>query len=169
MLGRLGLEFTGRADIRHQGQVDKQAVFIAQFDSHLANRLEKGLGLDIADGAADFDEGHIMPFPAQADDSLDFIRDVRDDLDRCTQVFALPLLADDVFVNLAGGPVVYLAHGGADKALVMAKIEIGFRAIVRDEDFTMLERAHGARIDVDIGVQLGQGHLEAASFEDGRQ
>ncbi len=169
MLGRLGLEFTGRADVGHQREMDEQAVFIAQFHPHLADRLKKGLRLDVTDGAADFNKGHVMPFAAQANHPLDFVGDVRDDLDRRAQIFALSFLADDVFVDLSGGPVVHLAHGGPDKPLVMPKIEIGFGTIIRDEDFTMLERAHGARIDVDVGVQFGQGHLEAASFEDGRQ
>ena len=149
--------------------MDEQAVFIAQFDPHLAYGLQERLRFDITDGAADFNQGHVMPFAAQANHSLDLIGDVRDDLDGRTEVFTLSLLADDVFVDLASGPVVHLAHGGADKAFVMAKIEIGFRAIIRDEDLAMLEWAHGAWIDVDIGVQLGQGHLEAASFEDSRQ
>jgi hypothetical protein len=50
-------------------------------------------------------------------------------------------------------PVVMLSGLGrraACEALVVAKIEIGFRAIVGDEDLAVLVGAHRARIDVEI-------------------
>jgi hypothetical protein len=36
----------------------------------------------------------------------------------------------------------------------VAKVEVGFGAVVGDEDLAVLERGHGARIDVEVGVQL---------------
>jgi hypothetical protein len=36
----------------------------------------------------------------------------------------------------------------------MPEVEIGLSAVVGDEDLTVLERVHGARIDVDVGVEL---------------
>ena len=53
-----------------------------------------------------------------------------------------------------------------DEALVVAEIEIGFGAVVGDEHFAVLERAHRARIDVDVRIELEQGDFEAARFED---
>lgn len=47
----------------------------------------------------------------------------------------------------------------------MSEIQIGFRAVLGDEHFTVLERAHGTRIDVDIGVELLGCDLEPAAFE----
>ena len=49
----------------------------------------------------------------------------------------------------------------------MAKIEIGFSTVVGDENFAVLEGAHGARIDVDVRIQLEHRDLEAARFEYG--
>ena len=51
------------------------------------------------------------------------------------------------------------------KALVVSKIQIGFRAIVGDENFTMLEGRHRARIDIDIRVELNQRDPQPACFE----
>ncbi len=46
----------------------------------------------------------------------------------------------------------------------MAEIEIGLGAVVGDKDLAVLERAHGARIDVDVGVHLLHRDLQAARF-----
>ncbi|MNE82723.1 hypothetical protein D3C80_1794700 [compost metagenome] len=48
----------------------------------------------------------------------------------------------------------------------MTQVQIGFGAVVRHEHFTMLERRHGARIHVDVGIELDQSDFEAARFED---
>jgi hypothetical protein len=36
----------------------------------------------------------------------------------------------------------------------VAEVEIGLRAVLGDEHLTVLERAHRARIHVDVGVEL---------------
>jgi hypothetical protein len=41
-----------------------------------------------------------------------------------------------------------------DEALVVTEVEVRLAAIVGDEHFTVLERVHGARIDVDVRIQL---------------
>ena len=57
-----------------------------------------------------------------------------------------------VLVDAARGDVVGLGRGDAGEALVMPEVEIRLGAIVGDEDFAVLIRAHRARIDVDVGV-----------------
>ena len=68
-------------------------------------------------------------------------------------------------------PVVMLSGGwrSAGEALVMAEIEIGLGAVVGDEDLAVLGRAHRARIDVEIGVELAQAHLVAARLQQGAE
>src|SRR5262249_6856183 len=51
------------------------------------------------------------------------------------------------------------------EAFVVPEIEIGLRAIVGDEDFAVLERAHRARINVKIRIKLLESNLQAAAFE----
>ena len=48
----------------------------------------------------------------------------------------------------------------------MAEVEVGLGAVVGHVDFAVLERAHGARIDVDVRIELDEGDFEPASFED---
>ena len=51
----------------------------------------------------------------------------------------------------------------------MAKVEVGLRAIVEHVDFAVLERAHRARIDIEVGVEFLDAHLEAAHLEQGTE
>jgi hypothetical protein len=166
VLGRLGLEFAGRGDPGHQRQVDVAGVLAAFLDAHLADGFEEGQRLDVAHGAADFDDRHVGAFGTALDENLDFVGDVRNDLDGLAEVLATALLLDHRLVDLAGGEVVALAHLGAGEALVMAQVEVGLGAVLGDEHLTVLERRHGAGVDVDVGIELEVGNLDAARFKD---
>ena len=48
----------------------------------------------------------------------------------------------------------------------MAEVQVRFSAILSDEHLPVLERAHGARVHVDVRVQLDVGDFDAARFED---
>ncbi len=45
----------------------------------------------------------------------------------------------------------------------MADVEIGFGAVLGDIDFTMLERIHSARINVDVRIELLLQNLDATA------
>ena len=65
-------------------------------------------------------------------------------------------------------PVVMLSArlaGRAGEALVMAEVEIGFRAVVGDEHLAVLIGRHRARIDVEIGIELAEAHAVAARLQ----
>ena len=51
------------------------------------------------------------------------------------------------------------------EALVVAEVEVGFGAVVGHEDLAVLERAHGARVDVQIRVELLAGDFQPAAFQ----
>jgi hypothetical protein len=89
---------------------------------------------------------------------LDRVGHVRDHLHGRAQVIAAAFLGDDVAIDAARGDVVRLAGGNAGEALVVAKVEIGLGAVVGHEDFAVLIRAHRARIDVEIGIELADPH-----------
>ncbi len=54
MLSWLGFHLMGRGDVRYQRYVHEQDIARAALLLELARRLDEGLALDIADGAADF-------------------------------------------------------------------------------------------------------------------
>ena len=51
----------------------------------------------------------------------------------------------------------------------MAQIEVGLGAIVGDVDLAMLERAHGARVQVQIGIELAHPDAIAARLQERAQ
>ncbi len=87
------------------------------------------------------------------------------DLDGAAQVIAAALLADDRFVDLPRGEIIILGRARMHETLVMPQVEVGLAAVLGDEDLAVLERAHGARIDIDIGVKLDERGLDATRFQ----
>ncbi len=174
VLGRLGFELARRRDPRHVAQMHEGALVRPQAQTHLAHRLQEGQRFDVAHGAADFDDRHLHRLlrtitGAAFDELLDFVGDVRNHLHRFAEVVAAALFFEHAFVDLAGGEVVGALHAGFDEALVVAEVEVGFGPVVGDEHLAVLKRAHGAGIDVEVGVELDQGDVEAARFEQRRQ
>ena len=145
MLRGLGLQLAGGGDVRHQRDVDEQRVLAAQFLAHLADGFDERQRLDVAHRAADLDDGQVHILRDLLHRALDFVGDVRNDLHGLAEIVAAALFGDDGFVDAAGGPVIVAAQLGVGEALVVAEVEVGFGAIVGDEDFAVLERRHGAR------------------------
>src|SRR5206468_1225878 len=113
-------------------------------------------------GATDLHDGDVRPVRRYlAHRVLDFVSHVGNHLDGLPQVVAPPLLEDDLFVDTAGGQVVVARQGGVGEALIVAQVEVGFGAVVGDEDFPVLERRHGSGVDVQIRVELH--HVDAQS------
>jgi hypothetical protein len=65
-------------------------------------------------------------------------------------------------VDAARGDVALLESLAEVKALVVAEVEVGLRAVVGHEDFTVLEGVHGAGVDVDVGIEFHHGDAQAA-------
>ena len=170
MLRRLGLQLAGRLDVRHQRQMHEHRPLRPQLVAELADRFQERQALDVADGAADLDQREIHRPAAvvqrlPGDRVLDRVGDVRDHLHGRAEIVAAPLLGDHLGIDAPGGGVVVLARVNAGKTLVMAEVEVGFRPVVGDEHLAVLVRAHRARIDVQIGVQLAQPHRIAARLQ----
>ena len=51
----------------------------------------------------------------------------------------------------------------------MPKVEVGLGAVFGDEDLAVLERAHRARIDVDVRIEFEVRDAQTTGFEDGAE
>ncbi len=142
LLGGFGFDLSCGADFRQQGDVDEADVFPPDVEGELAQCFEEEVALDVADGAADLgdDDVGVCAEGDVVDARLDLIGAVGDELDGFAEVFAFALLADDVFKDLAGGEVVEAGEGAVGEPLVVAEVEVGFRAVVEDVDLAVLER-----------------------------
>ena len=105
--------------------------------------------------------GGVVNFRCVTHAGLDFVGNVRDDLDGVAEVFAAAFLCDDGGVDLAGGHVSGLVEVFVQEALVVSDVEVGFSTVVGDKDFTVLEGVHRTGVDVQVGVELLHGHREA--------
>ena len=148
-----------------------EGVFAPDVLAHLADGFQKRQALDVADGAAHFDDQHVGLRRArgQPDAPLDLVGDVRDDLDRAAQKVAAPFLAEHCRVNLTAGDVGELAEVDIDKSLIVAEVKVGFRPVFGDKHFAMLIGRHGAGVNIEIRVKLHGGHAHAARLENGAQ
>src|SRR5207344_3569662 len=105
-------------------------------------------GLNVADRSTDLHDDDVHTVRNFLDGGFDFVGDVRDDLDGFAEVIAASFLGENGFVDAASGPVVVARKLGVREALVMAKVEVGLRAVFSDKDFTVLKRTHRTGIDV---------------------
>ena len=168
VLGGLGLEFLGGAQIRDERQVDGHGVLFRQFPLQLANRFHEGLGFHVADGPADFRQDDIVLSGAaqQQHPTFDFVRNMRDDLHGFPQVGALALLGNDRVINLAGGYVVGLGSIDAQEAFIVSEVQVGLGAILGHIAFAMLVGIQGPGVDVDVGVKFLDGHPQASGLQE---
>src|SRR5690606_14655831 len=116
--------------------------------------------------AADLDQGHVEALGGGVDAALDLVGDVRDHLHGGAEVVAAALLADHRLVDLAGGDRVPAGQADIDEPLVVAQVQVGLGAVVGDVDLAVLERAHRARVDVDVRIQLHHRHPESPGLQD---
>jgi len=165
MLSRLGLEFLRRRDKRHQRDVHEQGVIATQFLAHLPDSFHKRQRLNIPYRAPNFHNSDVDILRHFLHGSFNFIGHVRNDLHSFAQIIAPPFFGDDLLVNPASSPVVIAGQLGVGEALVMAEIEISLGAVVGDEYLSVLEGRHGARIHIEVGIELHQVDFQPATFQ----
>ena len=93
---------------------------------------------------------------------FDHVGNVGDHLNGRTEVFTAAFTLQNFRINFPGCDVAVLIQVDVNKPFIMAKVEVGLRAIVGNEHFTMLIRVHRPRIDIDIRVEFLNGDLQTA-------
>ncbi len=155
----MGLVFCS-PDATHDGtseDVHEEHAVAAELVAQLAVRTRGRAATRCRDRASDLSDDHIgarVLRGLKTHAALDLVGDVRDDLHRVAEVLAAALARDHLRVDLAGGDVRGLGQVDVEEPLVVADVEVGLGAVVRDEDLTVLERVHRAGIDVQIRVEL---------------
>mmetsp|Transcript_78629 Transcript_78629/g.163440 ORF Transcript_78629/g.163440 Transcript_78629/m.163440 type:complete len:236 (+) Transcript_78629:1097-1804(+) len=160
--------------LRHIRAVAPGQRVLWQAKLELSQGLDEGHGLDVADSATKFNKTNlglgsaaIYGVSCRSVDPLDDLAsDVRDNLHCLPEVVSTSLLSDDRVVDLACGDVVVTTQRQEHHPFVVAQIQIGLTAIIKDEDLSMLIRAHQTSVDVEIGVHLDCCHSEAVAPEE---
>ena len=151
----------------HEREVHEHAAVAPEVRVELAQSLEERQRLDVAHGAADLgdhdvDVGRLRHEP---DAVLDLVGDVGDHLDGAAEVVAAALAPDHRVVDRARGGVGGAARVDVGEALVVPQVEVGLGAVLGDEHLAVLERAHRARVHVDVRIELLDRDRQAASHE----
>ena len=68
-------------------------------------------------------------------------------------------------INLTSRHVGVFIEVVVNKPFIMAKIQVGFRAIVGYENLSVLVGIHRAWVNVDIGIKLLDSHIQPAIFQ----
>src|SRR6516165_205779 len=103
--------------------MDIDRVSARQIIAELADRLEIGQALDVADGAADLAQDEIEIFITVANKVFNRIGNVRNDLNGRAEIVAAALLRENFLIDAPGRDVVLARRRPAGEALVMARIE----------------------------------------------
>src|SRR5262249_27931286 len=114
-----GLQFACARYERHQGQMDVDRLAARQIIAELTDRFEIGQALDIADGATDLAQNKVEIIVAVANEILDGIGDVRNNLDGRAEIIAAPLLGENFLIDSAGRNIVLACRRTARETLVM--------------------------------------------------
>ncbi len=147
--------------------MDVTDVVAADVPAELPDRLNEGHDLDVAHRSPDLDDDDVDVLVFQAADAvLDLVGDVRDHLDGAPEEVAPALLLDHRAVDAPGRRVGALREALVDEALVVAEVEVGLAPVLGDEDLAVLARVHGARVDVDVGVELAHRDPQAPALEE---
>ena len=167
MLRRLSLQLARSGHVGDQRQVHERRIAVAERIAQLAHRLDEGQRLDIAHRAAQFGDDDVVDLllRQQLNAPLDLVGDMGDDLHGLAQVIAAALLFDDAFIDFARGDVVGLRGGDRRKALVVPQIEVGLRTVFGDVALAVLVGVERPGIDVDVRVELLNGHRIAARLQ----
>ena len=122
----------------------------------LTDGLQERLTLDVTYGTAYLDDGDtgLIICKVAVKAALDLIGDMGDDLYSTSAVITTTLLLQYGPVYLTGGNIGIFIQILIDKTLIMSQIQIGLRAILRDEYFAVLYRVHGAGININIWIKL---------------
>jgi len=162
MLSRLRLKLPRRAQVRNKSEVRNHRVVGAEVVPQLADGLQVGLALNVPDRAADLgDHDVVIPLlPQLQHPVLNLVDDVGNHLHGLAQVRAFPFLGDDLHVDPSGGDVVGLAGGLVQEALVVSQVEVRLCSVVGHVHLAVLVRVHRPRVDVDVGIELLDRHVE---------
>src|SRR3972149_1965752 len=156
MLRRLCLELTRGPYVRDQSDVDIDRIPMAYTQRELPDCLKKRQAFDITDRAANLGDDDVV-FPCSSNvrnAALDFIGNMRNDLNGGAEIIPFSFLGDNFIIDLTGGRVVLPGHAHVEKSLVVSEVQIRFGAVIGHIDFPVLERIHRSGIHVDVGVEF---------------
>jgi hypothetical protein len=97
--------------------------------------------------------------------ALDLVGDVRNNLNGSSAKVAAAFLLQNTPVYLTGGYVGILGKAFINETLVVAQIQISLCSIISDENFAVLNRIHGTRVNIDVRIKFLHGYFVSAGLK----
>ncbi len=97
---------------------------------------------------------------------FDFAHDMRNNLDRTSVVIPSSFFGNYRGVYLAGSCIGNGGQLNIYKPFVIAKVKVCFCAVFRHKNFPVLVRAHIARVNIKVWVQLLYRNFYSPAFQD---
>ena len=170
-----GLQFACCCQIGHVGQVYVQCPLRPQLPAQLSDGFEKGLALNVADGAANLCDDKVIPTLSLSSSggagggfqhpSLYLVRNMRHHLDGLAQIVATTLALDDTQIDAARGDAVVASGLNASEPLVVSQVQVGLHTVCRYVALAVLVRVQRAWVNVDVGVELLDGDVVATRLQ----
>ena len=139
----------------------------AHLMAELADRFQERLALDISHGSSHFDNGDplLVRRFSSVKSALDLIGDMGDHLYRSPAEIPVAFFLQNRPVDFSCSHIGVPVQAFINKPLVMSQVQICFRPVVGNKDFTMLNGIHCTRIDIDVGIEFLHSHLIAPRLE----
>src|SRR2546421_7480710 len=168
LLRRLRLLLADGPHDGHEGRVHEQDILLPDLLTELADGFEEGHAFDVSDRPTDLDEDDVGVFllPDLAEQRLDLVCDVRDDLHGLSEVVAAALLLNDRPVDLPRRDVVVPGQIHIEEPLVIPEIQVDLRPVIEDEYLPVLVRVHRPRVHVQVGIDLDRTDLQSLRLQE---
>ncbi len=116
--------------------------------------------------AADLADYHVQRLLGgeSGDTLLDLVGDVGNHLDSASQKETLAFLGKDTPVDLSCGVVVVARQVFVYESLVVPQVKVGLGTVLGYEHLPVLIWVHGARINVDVRIELLEGYPETPAL-----
>ena len=168
LLRRLRLLLAHGPHDGHEGRVHEQDVLLPDLLPELADGFEEGHPFDVSDRPTNLDEDDVgvLLLPDLAEQGLDLIRDVRDDLHGLSEVVASTLFLNDRPVDLPRRDVVIPGQIHIEEPLVIPEVQVDLRPVVEDEHLPVLVRVHRTGVHVQVGIDLDRTDLQSLRLQE---
>src|SRR5690606_18788603 len=123
--------------------------------------------LNVTDGAANLAQHEVVVLIAVQNEIFDFVGHMGNDLHSCAEVVPSAFPLDNPLIYASCRYAVVFRGRLPSETLVVTEIEISLGPVIRNENFPVLRRRHGSRINIQIWIQFAQTDTVASGLEQG--
>ena len=167
MLRGLRFNLVSCGNVGHQRAMHENDVSRDLLIFELTRGFNERLGFNVAHGAADFRNNEIGLRALGNTVKLAFngIGHVGNYLHRAAQKISVAFAGDELLVNGTLREVRFAQQILVNEALIMSQVKVAFVAVFGNENLTVLKRAHGAGVNVQVRIHLLHHYGITACFQ----